>query len=186
MSPHFFARLYLLPATATTSNSCKRLPMLIYFHDACFVMGSVGSIAYHRCLNNLATVCPVVAISADSRLAPEHSVPTVYEDSLASGCYLPPTRGSPRTTTRHMCSWMGTVREATSTTTLPRTRTSTTVQSRATTSSRALCSSSRGSGTRRQRPHRPPRGARTSWGCRHGAIPWKHDGEDTLARCRSI
>lgn len=82
LSPHSFARLYLPPAAA--SGSGKRLPVVVYFHGGGFVIGSAGSAAYHRCLNDLAAACPAVAVSVDYRLAPEHPVPAAYEDSLAA------------------------------------------------------------------------------------------------------
>lgn len=39
---------------------------------------------YHRCLNDITRVCPAVAVSVDYHLAPEHSVPAAYVDSLTS------------------------------------------------------------------------------------------------------
>jgi acetyl esterase/lipase len=85
LSPHSFARLYLPPAaTGETTTRRRKLPVLVYFHGGGFVMGSAGSAAYHRCLNDLAAACPAVAVSVDYRLAPEHPVPAAYEDSLAA------------------------------------------------------------------------------------------------------
>ncbi|XP_066347259.1 tuliposide A-converting enzyme 1, chloroplastic-like [Miscanthus floridulus] len=81
LSPHSFVRLYLPPAAATAE---RKLPVVVYFHGGGFVIGSAGSAAYHRCLNDLAAACPAVAVSVDYRLAPEHPVPAAYEDSLAA------------------------------------------------------------------------------------------------------
>jgi acetyl esterase/lipase len=83
LSPSSFARLYLPPAAA---DSNKRLPVLVYFHGGGFVIGSAAAAAYQRCLNDLAAACPAVAVavSVDYRLAPEHPLPSAYEDSLAA------------------------------------------------------------------------------------------------------
>ncbi|CAD6263536.1 unnamed protein product [Miscanthus lutarioriparius] len=62
----------------------EEAPVVVYFHGGGFVIGSAGSAAYHRCLNDLAAACPAVAVSVDYRLAPEHPVPAAYEDSLAA------------------------------------------------------------------------------------------------------
>jgi acetyl esterase/lipase len=48
-------------------------------HPTGFVIGLAGSTVYHRCLIDLA-----VAVSVDYHLAPEHSVPATYVDSLTS------------------------------------------------------------------------------------------------------
>jgi acetyl esterase/lipase len=80
LSPHSFVRLYLPPAATAE----RKLPVVVYFHGGGFVIGSAGSAAYHRCLNDLAAACPAVAVSVDYRLAPEHPVPAAYEDSLAA------------------------------------------------------------------------------------------------------
>ncbi|KAJ1271249.1 hypothetical protein BS78_06G114600 [Paspalum vaginatum] len=83
LSPHSSARLYLPPA-ATATGRKQKLPVVVYFHGGGFVIGSAGSAAYHRCLNDLAAACQAVAVSVDYRLAPEHPVPAAYEDSLAA------------------------------------------------------------------------------------------------------
>ncbi|CAL5068125.1 unnamed protein product [Urochloa decumbens] len=84
LSEHSFVRLYLPPAATTAKKHPTKLPVLVYFHGGGFVIGSAGSAAYHRCLNDLAAACPAVAVSVDYRLAPEHPVPAAYEDSLAA------------------------------------------------------------------------------------------------------
>ncbi|OEL24301.1 hypothetical protein BAE44_0014680 [Dichanthelium oligosanthes] len=77
--------------------------VVVYFHGGGFVIGSPGSAAYHRCLNDLAAACPAIAVSIDSRLTPKHPVPAAYEDSLAA--------------LQWALSWPGTARAATSATT---------------------------------------------------------------------
>ncbi|OEL27534.1 putative carboxylesterase 2, partial [Dichanthelium oligosanthes] len=61
-----------------------QVSLVVSFHGGGFVIRSAGSAAYHRCLNDLATACPAVAVFVDYRLAPEHPVPAAYEDSLAA------------------------------------------------------------------------------------------------------
>lgn len=82
LSPFSFVRLYL-PQGAGVGDA-KKLPVVVYFHGGGFVIGSAASGAYHRCLNDLAAECPAVAVSVDYRLAPEHPLPAVYEDSIAA------------------------------------------------------------------------------------------------------
>ncbi|XP_062225786.1 probable carboxylesterase 13 [Phragmites australis] len=79
VSPSSFVRLYL-PA----GEKLVKLPVVVYFHGGGFVIGSAATCVYHRCLNDLATACPAVAVSVDYRLAPEHLLPAAYEDSLAA------------------------------------------------------------------------------------------------------
>ncbi|KAF0890306.1 hypothetical protein E2562_002718 [Oryza meyeriana var. granulata] len=83
LSTSSFVRLYLPPPGAGGGGG-ERLPVVVYFHGGGFVIGSAASPAYHRCLNDLAAACPAVAVSVDYRLAPEHPLPTAYEDSLAA------------------------------------------------------------------------------------------------------
>ncbi|CAL5031760.1 unnamed protein product [Urochloa decumbens] len=84
-----FVRLYLPPAATESGGDVKKnnaanLPVVVYFHGGGFVMGSAASCVYHRFLNDLAAAIPVVAVSVDYRLAPEHALPAAYEDSLAA------------------------------------------------------------------------------------------------------
>ncbi|PKA50120.1 putative carboxylesterase 2 [Apostasia shenzhenica] len=76
------ARLYL-PSLAD-GDSTKKLPVLVYFHGGAFCLESAASPIYHRHLNTLAFITPVLAVSVDYRLAPEHPLPVAYEDSWAT------------------------------------------------------------------------------------------------------
>ncbi|KAG8368338.1 hypothetical protein BUALT_Bualt15G0035200 [Buddleja alternifolia] len=71
------ARLYL-PANATPA---KKLPVLVYFHGGGFVIESAFSPLYHKHLNLFVDEANVVAVSVNYRLAPEHPLPILYEDS---------------------------------------------------------------------------------------------------------
>ncbi|XP_023747592.1 probable carboxylesterase 2 [Lactuca sativa] len=72
------ARLYL-PKTPT-----KKLPLLIYFHGGGFITQTAASPFYHNFLNLIAAESNVVIVSVDYRTAPEHPVPTCFEDSWES------------------------------------------------------------------------------------------------------
>ncbi|KAL4555752.1 hypothetical protein LXL04_038380 [Taraxacum kok-saghyz] len=69
------ARLYL-PKTPT-----KNLPLLIYFHGGGFIVETAASPDYHNFLNLIAAESNVVIVSVDYRTAPEHPVPTCFNDS---------------------------------------------------------------------------------------------------------
>ncbi|KAI3509528.1 hypothetical protein L1887_24881 [Cichorium endivia] len=69
------ARLYL-PKTTT-----KKLPLLIYFHGGGFIIDTAASPHYHAFLNLIAAESNVVIVSVDYRTAPEHPLPTCFEDS---------------------------------------------------------------------------------------------------------
>ncbi|PKA49492.1 putative carboxylesterase 2 [Apostasia shenzhenica] len=76
-----FARLYLPPAAA---GSDQKLPVLVYIHGGAFCIESAASPVYHRHLNSLSSLTPLLAVSVDYRLAPEHRLPAAYEDSWAA------------------------------------------------------------------------------------------------------
>ncbi|PKU75526.1 probable carboxylesterase 2 [Dendrobium catenatum] len=72
-------RLYLPPVAAG-----QKLPLLVYFHGGAFCLESSASPAYHRHLNSLSALTPLIGVSVDYRLAPEHPIPAAYEDSWTS------------------------------------------------------------------------------------------------------
>lgn len=74
ISSHVSARLYL------PKNTTQKLPILVYYHGGALVLGSPFSHLFHRYLNILVAESNAVAISVEYRLAPEHDVPTIYED----------------------------------------------------------------------------------------------------------
>ncbi|KAG0494117.1 hypothetical protein HPP92_005111 [Vanilla planifolia] len=76
------ARLYL-PVSSLSAISGK-LPVLVYFHGGGFLIESPFSPTYHPHLNDLSSLGPLLAVSVNYRLAPEHPLPTAYEDSWAA------------------------------------------------------------------------------------------------------
>jgi acetyl esterase/lipase len=70
------ARLY----SPNNSNS-KKLPLIIYFHGGAYCISSPSDPLYHNSLNKLVAEANIIAISINYRLAPEHPLPTAYDDS---------------------------------------------------------------------------------------------------------
>uniref|UniRef100_A0A0A9GNC0 Alpha/beta hydrolase fold-3 domain-containing protein n=1 Tax=Arundo donax TaxID=35708 RepID=A0A0A9GNC0_ARUDO len=62
----------------------RKLPVLVYFHGGAFIIESAGSATYHNYINPLAAAAGVTVVSVDYRLAPEHPLPTAYDDSWAA------------------------------------------------------------------------------------------------------
>ncbi|KAL6656152.1 hypothetical protein ACP70R_006978 [Stipagrostis hirtigluma subsp. patula] len=77
------ARMYLPPPAAAGGKrkDLGRLPILVFFHGGAFVIESAFTPLYHDYLNAVAAKARVVAVSVEYRLAPEHRLPTAYEDS---------------------------------------------------------------------------------------------------------
>ncbi|EAZ45013.1 hypothetical protein OsJ_29652 [Oryza sativa Japonica Group] len=76
------ARMYLPPAKgAGKKDLAGALPVLVFFHGGAFVIESAFTAKYHDYLNKVTAKARVVAVSVDYRLAPEHPVPTAYDDS---------------------------------------------------------------------------------------------------------
>ncbi|XP_047339707.1 probable carboxylesterase 2 [Impatiens glandulifera] len=71
------ARLYIPKSQPHPS----KLPLLIYFHGGAFCVETAFSPMYHNYLNSLVSAANIVAISVDYRRAPEHPLPTAFEDS---------------------------------------------------------------------------------------------------------
>lgn len=58
----------------------QRLPLLFYFHGGGFCFGSTAWESFHLFMSGLAGRARVLLISVDYRLAPEHRLPTAYDD----------------------------------------------------------------------------------------------------------
>jgi acetyl esterase/lipase len=82
-------RLYL-PSLATNrtgtddDDSGGRLQLLVFYHGGAFVTESAFSPTYHRYLNALVSRARVLAVSVEYHLAPEHRLPTAYDDAWAA------------------------------------------------------------------------------------------------------
>ncbi|KAL6661278.1 hypothetical protein ACP70R_000662 [Stipagrostis hirtigluma subsp. patula] len=79
-------RLYLptLPANGTGRTSGGKLPLVVFYHGGAFVTESAFSPTYHRYLNALVSKARVLAVSVEYHLAPEHRLPTAYDDAWAA------------------------------------------------------------------------------------------------------
>ncbi|PWA35580.1 alpha/Beta hydrolase fold protein [Artemisia annua] len=73
-----FARIYI---PKTTISDVKKLPLLVYFHGGGFIIETPASPTYHNFLNLVSSESNVVVVSVDYRTAPEHPIPTCYDDS---------------------------------------------------------------------------------------------------------
>ncbi|KAK4421663.1 2-hydroxyisoflavanone dehydratase [Sesamum alatum] len=71
------ARLYLSKLTHPT----QKLPILVYYHSSAFCLESAFSFFHHRYINLLSAEAGALIVSVEYRLAPEHPLPTAYEDS---------------------------------------------------------------------------------------------------------
>ncbi|MED6183756.1 hypothetical protein PIB30_040740 [Stylosanthes scabra] len=79
-NPSISARLYLpkpLPQP-------QKLPILVYFHGGGFFFESAFSQLYHNYINAFVSRVPVLVVSVEYRLAPEHSLPAAYDDCFAA------------------------------------------------------------------------------------------------------
>lgn len=75
-------RLFI-PASFSSSEK-KKLPLLVYFHGGGFCIGSTTWLGYHTFLGDFSATSQSVVLSVDYRLAPEHRLPTAYEDCYTS------------------------------------------------------------------------------------------------------
>ena len=65
------------------SSGHEKIPIVIYFHGGAFCVSSVFDPDYHKSLNTLVAEANIILISVNYRLAPEHPLPTAYEDCWA-------------------------------------------------------------------------------------------------------
>ncbi|CAL5081810.1 unnamed protein product [Urochloa decumbens] len=78
------ARMYLPPAAKGKGKKgpdTSRLPVLVFYHGGAFVIESAFTPLYHAYLNAVSAKVRAVAVSVEYRLAPEHRLPTAYNDS---------------------------------------------------------------------------------------------------------
>uniref|UniRef100_A0A0D6QVT5 Alpha/beta hydrolase fold-3 domain-containing protein n=1 Tax=Araucaria cunninghamii TaxID=56994 RepID=A0A0D6QVT5_ARACU len=74
-----WARLYLPPQAQS-----ERVPVVVYFHGGGFCHFSPRSPTIHRLGLVWASKLGAIIVSVGYRLAPEHRLPTAYEDSIAA------------------------------------------------------------------------------------------------------
>lgn len=74
-------RLYC-PTLPPTTN--QKLPLFVYFHGGGFMCGSTADPNYHNLMNKVVAEAKVIVVSVDYRRAPEHPLPTAYDDSWAA------------------------------------------------------------------------------------------------------
>ncbi|CAA7013630.1 unnamed protein product [Microthlaspi erraticum] len=75
-------RIYLPQnAVETGEEKKKKLPLLVYFHGGGFIMERPFTSTYHTFVTTAVKAADCIAVSVDYRRAPEHPIPTAYEDS---------------------------------------------------------------------------------------------------------
>lgn len=79
ISSNVSARLYL--PKNTTSDDQEKLPIIVFYHGGGLILNSAFFNIFHRFLNLLVSESNSIAVSVEYRLAPEHDVTSVYEDS---------------------------------------------------------------------------------------------------------
>ncbi|KAK3002986.1 hypothetical protein RJ639_018741 [Escallonia herrerae] len=95
------ARLYL-PKLRRTDGSLK-FPILVYFRRS-FCAGSAFSSDHHCYINTLVSQAKILSISVEYRVAPEHPLPTAYEDSWTALQWVSSHKlsGASTTNTQHL------------------------------------------------------------------------------------
>ncbi|KAG0608703.1 hypothetical protein M758_8G125700 [Ceratodon purpureus] len=66
-----------------TSGNGKKMPVVIYHHGGGFVFFQPNTVVYDQFCRRLARECHAVVISVHYRRAPEHKLPTAYDDSYS-------------------------------------------------------------------------------------------------------
>ncbi|CAN6170778.1 unnamed protein product [Urochloa humidicola] len=75
------ARLFL-PTRATMAG--RRLPLVVYIHGGSFCTESAFCRTYHGYVTSLAAAAGALVVSVEYRLAPEHPIPTAYDDAWSA------------------------------------------------------------------------------------------------------
>ncbi|RLN35293.1 putative carboxylesterase 13 [Panicum miliaceum] len=75
------ARLFLPTRTAMAG---RRLPIVVYIHGGSFCTESAFCRTYHCYATSLAASAEAIVVSVEYRLAPEHPIPTAYDDAWSA------------------------------------------------------------------------------------------------------
>ncbi|XP_004496636.1 carboxylesterase 1-like [Cicer arietinum] len=75
------ARIFL-PRKPHDHSSFHKLPLIVYFHGGGFIFFSAASVFLHDLCLNLANDVNSIVVSVDYRLAPEHRLPSAYDDAV--------------------------------------------------------------------------------------------------------
>ncbi|KAK7390076.1 hypothetical protein VNO78_25375 [Psophocarpus tetragonolobus] len=76
-----WVRIFRPTRLPSNDNMVARLPIVVYFHNGCFVFLSPSDPASHRKCAQMASDVPSIVVSASYRPAPEHRLPTQYHDA---------------------------------------------------------------------------------------------------------
>lgn len=74
--------LWIRVYTPLTFSDASRLPVIIYFHGGGFVFGSADSPPIDTFSRDFAREIGAVVVSVNYRLAPEHRIPSQYDDGF--------------------------------------------------------------------------------------------------------
>ena len=75
-----------IPARAYVPDGDGLLPVIVYFHGGCFVMGNVDFL--DTPCRALANSAQAIVVSVEYRLAPEHPFPAAPEDCYDATCWM--------------------------------------------------------------------------------------------------
>ncbi|XP_014522934.1 probable carboxylesterase 9 [Vigna radiata var. radiata] len=76
-----WVRIFRPTKLPSNDNTVARLPIVIYFHNGGFVLFTPNGIDSHKKCSLIADDVPSIVVSASFRLAPEHRLPTQYQDA---------------------------------------------------------------------------------------------------------
>ncbi|KAF8015889.1 hypothetical protein BT93_H1438 [Corymbia citriodora subsp. variegata] len=79
-SHNTWARIFLPQRVPSCSE--EKLPLVVYYHGGGFILFSAASKEIHEFCVTLARELPAVVVSVEYRLAPEHRLPSAYDDAV--------------------------------------------------------------------------------------------------------